>query len=490
MAMLFSWQSCNTEFDYDNMLSTKNDDTEQANQPNFTIEEVQSWYSTVNNNPTNRPQKVKGVESLVELFYTDPDWNNYCINETENYSAIDIDLTLQMQNDLFLDEHKEAYDKNPNWRYLHSYTRMVVLKSKKRDKKIGFLMTLIPSVEYIKNHKDKIRKTTYVKREKDYDGYILFYELDGTFANGWKYKDGKITAAIKEHSGNTDNNNSLIRLWNAQANYTLAKPHKTRMRRVKSNSEEEEVRDGGELKEVVVIGTGKDPWGNASSRWLEEDWNNLNRPGGGDNDFPYPGNSNSGGSGGSAGGYINWYFTSPEPKKDDSTPCAGDPIKEPEIAPSNGWNLKGGTYGYTRNNGKRFHDGIDIKAHINSELYNMHTGVVVDIRNTFKPGEYADRSYGNYIEIVSIINDEKISLRYNHLNQVKVAVGDTILQGKIIGLTGNTGNAQSMKGIKVIPHVHITGRKIKNGKKEKIDPLPYLGTKFDKQGVVKSRPCN
>lgn len=42
----------------------------------------------------------------------------------------------------------------------------------------------------------------------------------------------------------------------------------------------------------------------------------------------------------------------PSPK----VPCPGTPMKDMKLAPANGWNKKGGTYGYTRSKGKKFHE--------------------------------------------------------------------------------------------------------------------------------------
>lgn len=39
-------------------------------------------------------------------------------------------------------------------------------------------------------------KNSYLYREPDFDGKVLFYELNGTFINGWKYTNGKITGSI------------------------------------------------------------------------------------------------------------------------------------------------------------------------------------------------------------------------------------------------------------------------------------------------------
>ena len=165
-------------------------------------------------------------------------------------------------------------------------------------------------------------------------------------------------------------------------------------------------------------------------------------------------------------------------------PCIGDPVKNPEIVSSGSSGKKGGTFGCTRSNsqktcggvkGKKKHDGIDIKASVNTSTFSMYNGTVFDIRNSFSPGQYIEDSYGNYIIIKSIVNGNTIYIRYNHLNKVSVKKNDIIKAGNIIGLNGNTGNANPPIG-KVTPHIHI---QIKNSAWKSIDPADYLKTKFD-----------
>ena len=39
-------------------------------------------------------------------------------------------------------------------------------------------------------------RNSYLYREKDFDGKVLFFKLNGSMINGWKYRDGKIVGKI------------------------------------------------------------------------------------------------------------------------------------------------------------------------------------------------------------------------------------------------------------------------------------------------------
>ena len=185
----------------------------------------------------------------------------------------------------------------------------------------------------------------------------------------------------------------------------------------------------------------------------------------------------------------NFYGVCVENKK----PCAGNPVNNPEIVSSGLSGKKGGTFGCTRTDpasscggvkGKKSHDGIDLKAEPNSSTYSMNDGKVIDIRDSFSPGQYKYRSYGNYVIIQSEINGQTIFIKYNHLNAVSVIKGQTVSAGNIIGLSGTTGNITS----NVIPHIHL---QVFTSSWESINPEDFLTTKFDtNQNSIPNSNCN
>ena len=175
-------------------------------------------------------------------------------------------------------------------------------------------------------------------------------------------------------------------------------------------------------------------------------------------------------------------------------PCVGDPVANVEIPSPGKSGKKGGTFGCTRKDwrvtcggikGDRKHSGVDVKAKVNTNTFSMYDGKVSDIRNSFSPGQYKKESLGNYILVTTIINGETVFIKYNHLNQVNVEKGDIIKAGDIIGLNGNTGNANPPEG-GVIPHIHL---QVFNTQWESINPLDFLTTKFDNEFNPFSNDC-
>ncbi|MBC5772628.1 M23 family metallopeptidase [Pontibacter sp. KCTC 32443] len=175
-------------------------------------------------------------------------------------------------------------------------------------------------------------------------------------------------------------------------------------------------------------------------------------------------------------------------------PCPGDFVKDPKITPSNGWNIKGGRRGYTRSEGKKYHDGLDISVVPGTPLGSMYGGTVVDIVSSFPtgPAGYKKDSYGNYITIrTTLPSGEVIDIKYNHLDRVDLNVGDVVYPGTVIGLSGQTGNAWA-KG--VVPHVHVQVFNAVNPtplykRSNGLDPEVYSATKYDSSGTPINTPC-
>lgn len=100
----------------------------------------------------------------------------------------------------------------------------------------------------------------------------------------------------------------------------------------------------------------------------------------------------------------------------------------------------------------RRHNGIDIGADMNTEIYAADSGTVT------YAGEMS--GYGNY---VVIDHGNGFETAYAHCSSISVSAGDTVLKGQVIAHVGSTGNSTG-------PHLHFEVKE--NG--EFLNPLDYV----------------
>ena len=101
---------------------------------------------------------------------------------------------------------------------------------------------------------------------------------------------------------------------------------------------------------------------------------------------------------------------------------------------------------------EKFHRGMDFKAATGTPVLATSNGIVTKAENQKK-------GYGNFIVIK---HDDEYETLYGHLHEIKIAVGQKVFQGDVIGTVGSSG-------LSTVPHLHY--EVIKAGKA--VDPIAY-----------------
>ena len=191
-------------------------------------------------------------------------------------------------------------------------------------------------------------------------------------------------------------------------------------------------------------------------------------------------------------------------------PCRNDdkgkanPLVIMALMPPNLYNIGGARFGYTRVNEygeKKFHQGIDLMADINTPVYALFSGTIVGPYVTEQPnriGKNYPNGYtgdtngaGNRFGVRSKVNGKTIIVYYWHLsadypvairNGEPLKVGDYVQAGTIIGYTGVTGNAKAE-----FPHLHLS---IKDEAGNWINPELYLNATVSSSKTEITTPCD
>lgn len=90
--------------------------------------------------------------------------------------------------------------------------------------------------------------------------------------------------------------------------------------------------------------------------------------------------------------------------------------------------------------GKERHNGIDLRAGVNSEVYAMFAGKVVKVDYDERSGNFVTLQHGDYM------------ISFCHLTKALVKSGDYVQAGDLVAFSGNTGRSTG-------PHLHITVRR-------------------------------
>jgi len=148
----------------------------------------------------------------------------------------------------------------------------------------------------------------------------------------------------------------------------------------------------------------------------------------------------------------------------------GWPLDKMEILPTAA-GYKGGTWGFTRFKGKKFHDGIDLKANVGDPVYSVYGGIVTKVVNTQIEGIDHKKNTGDTNGAgnrVSILSKGGIVVSYWHLSSTHLKVHQSVIKGQPIGFTGSTGNANRPESSG--PHLHLN--MTSNGKS--VNPMNYI----------------
>lgn len=186
------------------LLDNENPAVRQAKNKNqeLTVSVAKQWFES-NYTPVVPTRSVDGTERLQK-----PYWEKAKEHNRKRYEVVETPILSQGVHVVMDRETATYWESGMKSDFIRNTIRMVVLRDKKKGTTRSFIMTFVGTLEYLKKTRT-IGKNSYLYRQPDFSGSVLFHELDGTFMNGWRYSEGKIVATLSAISNDEQTMDTL-----------------------------------------------------------------------------------------------------------------------------------------------------------------------------------------------------------------------------------------------------------------------------------------
>ncbi len=153
---------------------------ESTGQSSMDVEEAMAWFE--GQQPEFLMLKSGNLESKAQKIK--PNWKSAIKSKNKKVEIVETQILSTGGFGFATHEAYKEWKATENPGYLTSLTRLVVLKYKKTGEMVSFLMSLVGDKKYLEKENFKMKKNTYLKKEKDFNGLVLFHSLEGKFVNG------------------------------------------------------------------------------------------------------------------------------------------------------------------------------------------------------------------------------------------------------------------------------------------------------------------
>ncbi len=180
-----------------------NSEDSYGNNTELTKQMAKEWYT--NNYVPVVKLKTVSTKDKEKSFLVMPSWNH--AKEWKNSTCEVVEVTLKPNVSTFIlnTNTLEEINLDVDAKKIKNIARMIFLKNKKNGKIKAFNMFIIASYKYMMDEKAQLSHNNYLYRESNFDGSILFYELNGSLINGWQYENGIIEKRISPINNSTNN---------------------------------------------------------------------------------------------------------------------------------------------------------------------------------------------------------------------------------------------------------------------------------------------
>lgn len=180
---------------------------EEPEDSSLSIDMAKDWFEA------HQPEMLtlkSGDTSLPEPVAVWPDWETAFASHNNKVEVVESSIFGNGSFGFATEESFSQWASTEDMGYLTSLSRIVVLKYKKTGEIVSFIMTIVGDKEYLEKNQFRQKNNTYVRKEKDFNGLVIFQNLQGEFVNGWRFTNGEVSHKVKLNSGVSLQLKSLI----------------------------------------------------------------------------------------------------------------------------------------------------------------------------------------------------------------------------------------------------------------------------------------
>lgn len=141
------------------------------------------------------PEKFNENESI----FLEGNWEYAFTSKRENIEVVETGVRTAGWFGFATSSSTKKWEQTENKKYLASLSRLVIIKDNEDNSVKSFIMTMIGESNYLEKKNFELwRGNTYLRKDKDFAGTILFHTLDGAFINGWQLRRGKVIGKVSQ----------------------------------------------------------------------------------------------------------------------------------------------------------------------------------------------------------------------------------------------------------------------------------------------------
>ncbi len=171
----------------------------------FSIANAKKWYEETQTGFV----AIKLADETEEPFVMMPEWSDAFESNNSEYEVVETGLKSNGNLSYASEESYQAYEETGDEGYLKSLSRLVMMKNKATGEITSFLITIIGSKEYLGKHGFKLDDNSYLKKQHDFSGMILVYDLEGYHISSQSFEEG---VEILSPESDSDEQSSISRL--------------------------------------------------------------------------------------------------------------------------------------------------------------------------------------------------------------------------------------------------------------------------------------